>query len=324
MILDGFFPEINGSKNRIFAAELFVLICSIKIFKSSSMSIKGILTGKEKKKVKAQKNSEEMSFLEHLEELRWHLVRASAAVVVSAIVVFINAEFIMDKILFAPKYPAFFTNRAFAWVARKFNSHDLAINTQAFSIINYDMAGQFTTNLSIAMIGGIIIDIPYIFWEFWRFIKPALYEKERKHATGAVFYSTLLFMLGILFGYYLIVPLSTHFFGSYRVSAEVVNQINLNSYISAVTTVILGSGIVFELPIIIFFLSKVGLISSGFLINYRKHAYVLLLLLAAIITPPDVFSMLVVSGPLIALYELGVFLSKRIERKRTNEELLEA
>jgi len=288
------------------------------------MSIRGILTGKEKNLKKIPKDNEEMSFLEHLEELRWHLVRASAAVVAGAVLCFIKAEFILDKILFAPKYPGFITNRAFAWLALQLNSPDLAINTQPFSIINYDMAGQFSTNLSIAMIGGIIIAIPYIFWEFWRFIKPALYEKERKHATGAVFYTTFLFMLGIFFGYFLIVPLSTHFFGSYRVSVEVVNQINLNSYISAVTTVILGSGIVFELPIIIYFLSKVGLISSGFLINYRKHAYVLLLLLAAIITPPDVFSMLLVSGPLILLYELGVFLSKRIERNRPHEDLLEA
>lgn len=288
------------------------------------MSIKGILTGKAKKIIKPEKNNEEMSFLEHLEELRWHLVRASAAIVIGAIFCFIKAEFIVDKILFAPKHPEFFTNRAFAWIARKFDSPDLAINTQPFNIVNYDMAGQFTTNISIAMIGGIVIGIPYIFWEFWSFIKPALYEKERKHASGAVFYSTFLFLLGVLFGYFLIVPLSTHFFGSYRISAEVPNLINLNSYISAVTTVILGSGIVFELPIIIYFLSKVGLISSGFLINYRKHAYVLLLLLAAIITPPDVFSMLVVSGPLLLLYELGVFLSKRIEKKRNNEELLEA
>ncbi len=288
------------------------------------MSIKGILTGKEKKVTKTKKTNEEMSFLEHLEELRWHLVRASAAVLFGAIFVFINVKFIMDQILFAPKYPGFITNRVFAWGAETFNSPDLAINTQPFSIINYDMAGQFSTHLNIAMIGGIILAIPYIFWEFWRFIKPALYEKERKHATGAVFYSTLLFSLGVLFGYYLVVPLSTHFFGSYRVSAEVVNQINLNSYISAVTTIILGSGVVFELPIVIYFLAKVGLVSSGFLINYRRHAYILLLMLAAIITPPDVFSMLVVSGPLVLLFELGVVLAKRIESKRTDIELLEA
>lgn len=287
------------------------------------MSIKGILTAKTQKS-KMLKDSEEMSFLEHLEELRWHLVRASAAVVVFAIVCFVEAQFILDNILFAPKNPGFITNRAFAWVAEKLQSPELAINNTPFNVINTDMAGQFTTNLTIAIIGGIIISIPYIFWEFWRFIKPALYEKERKHATGAVFYSTLLFLLGVLFGYYLIVPLSTHFFGSYRVSAEVPNLINLNSYISSVTTVMLGSGIVFELPIIIYFLSKVGLISSGFLINYRKHAFVILLLLAAIITPPDIFSMLLVSGPLLLLYELGILLSKRIEKKRVDQELLEA
>ncbi len=287
------------------------------------MSIKGVLAGKTEK-IKKLKNNEEMSFLEHLEELRWHLVRASAAVVVFAVFCFIEAQYILDNILFAPKNSGFITNKAFAWVALKFDSPELAINSLPFNVINTDMAGQFTTNLTIALIGGIIMAIPYIFWEFWRFIRPALYEKERKHATGAVFYSTMLFLLGVCFGYFLVVPLSTHFFGSYRVSAEVPNLINLNSYISAVTTVMLGSGIIFELPIIIYFLSKVGLISSGFLITYRKHAFVVLLLLAAIITPPDIFSMLLVSGPLLLLYELGVILSKRIEKKRGNEELLEA
>jgi sec-independent protein translocase protein TatC len=288
------------------------------------MSIKGILGGKEVKSKKTSKETGEMSFLEHLEELRWHLVRSSVAIVAGAVIVFINVKIIIDNILFAPKYPEFVTNRFFAWIADKMNSPDLRINTKPFEIINIDMAGQFTTHLNIAMVGGIIISIPYIFWEFWSFIKPALYDKEKKYATGAVFYSSFLFLLGVLFGYYIIVPLTTHFFGSYSVSAEVVNQINLTSYISSVSTIVLGSGIVFELPIIIYFLSKVGIISSSFLATYRKHAYVALLLLAAIITPPDIFSMLVVSGPLILLYELGVILAKRIERNKKNEELLEA
>lgn len=288
------------------------------------MTFKDISGGKTEGKKKPKNTSGEMSFLEHLEELRWHLVRSSVAVVVGAVFIFINVKFIFDTILFAPKYPDFVTNRFFAWVAEKLNSPELQINTKPFEIINIDMAGQFTTNLSIAVVGGIIIAIPYIFWEFWSFIKPALYDKEKKYATGAVFYSSLLFMLGVLFGYFLIVPLTTHFFGSYRVSEEVVNQINLNSYISSVSTVVLGSGIIFELPIIIYFLSKVGIISSSFLITYRKHAYVVLLLLAAIITPPDVFSMLLVSGPLISLYELGIFLAKRIERNKKNGEILEA
>ena len=286
------------------------------------MSLKGILGAKSGKEKKTEAENSEMSFLEHLEELRWHLVRSSAAVVAGAVIVFINVKFIFDTILFAPKYPEFITNRFFAWIAEKLNSPDLQINTKPFEIINIDMAGQFTTHLSIAIVGGIIISIPYIFWEFWSFIKPALYDKERRHATGAVFFSSLLFLFGVFFGYYLIVPLTTHFFGTYRVSEEVVNQINLTSYISSVSTVILGSGIVFELPIIIYFLSKVGILSSSFLLTYRKHSYVVLLLLAAIITPPDIFSMLLVSGPLILLYELGVILAKQIERKRKNEELL--
>lgn len=288
------------------------------------MSIKALLPGNRSNGKNKVKDTGEMSFLEHLEELRWHLVRSAVAIVAGAVLVFINVHFIMDEILFKPKTPDFITNRFFAWMADLFNSPSIKINTSSFEIINYDMAGQFTTHLTIAMIGGTILVIPYVLYEFWSFIRPALYDKEKRYATGAVFYSSSLFLLGVLFGYYLIVPLTTHFFGTYRVSEEVVNQINLNSYISSVCTVILGSGIVFELPIIIYFLSKVGIVSSSFLITYRKHAYVLLLLMAAIITPPDVFSMLLVSGPLLLLYELGLFLAKRIEKKKSYEELLEA
>jgi sec-independent protein translocase protein TatC len=288
------------------------------------MSIRGAISGKEKKEKRSGKETGEMSFLEHLEELRWHLVRSSFAVVVGAVIVFINRQIIFDTILFKPKYADFITNRAFAWLAQKLNSPDLQINTKPFEIINIEMSGQFTTHLTIAMVGGIIIAIPYIFYEFWSFIKPALYDKERRHATGAVFFSSLLFLLGVMFGYFLVVPLTTHFFGTYKVSEEVVNQINLNSYISSVSTIVLGSGIVFELPIIIYFLTKVGIMSSSFLQTYRRHAYIVLLLLAAIITPPDVFSMLLVTFPLVALYEFGVMLAKGIEKKRKTEELLEA
>ena len=279
-----------------------------------------------KNKIEKQHNSpDEMTFLEHLEELRWHLVRASAAIIVSAIVVFANYRFIFDSILLKPKNPDFVTNRAFAWVAERFNSPELAINTKPFELININLSGQFSTHLMIAIVGGIIVAIPYIFWEFWRFIKPALYEKERKHASGAVFFSSLLFFLGVGFGYFLIVPLTTHFFGSYQVSEQVANEINLNSYISSIASVVLGSGIIFELPIIIYFLSKVGIISSDFLRTYRKHAIIILLLLAAIITPPDIFSMMLVTLPLVLLYELGIIIAGRIEKKRDrDEQLLEA
>lgn len=266
----------------------------------------------------------EMSFLQHLEELRWHLVRASAAVLICGVGVFLNKEFVFDKVLLAPKNADFITNRFFAWLAVQLDSPDLAINTKPFQLINIDLSGQFSMHLNNAIIGGIIIAIPYILWEFWRFVRPALYENERKHVTSSVFYSSALFILGICFGYYLIVPLTTHFFGSYQVSNEVLNQINLKSYISSVNTIVLGSGIVFELPIIMFFLSKIGVAGTSFYRKYRRHAFILLLTLAAIITPPDAFSMLLVTGPLALLYELGILLARLVEKKRKSVDLLEA
>lgn len=266
----------------------------------------------------------EMSFLQHLEELRWHLVRASAVVLICGVGVFLNKQFVFDHIILAPKSADFVTNRFFGWLAVQLNSPDLAINTKPFQLINIDLAGQFSMHLNIAIIGGIIISIPYILWEFWRFVRPALYENERKHVTSAVIYSSALFILGICFGYYLIVPLTTHFFGSYQVSETVLNQINLTSFISSVTTIVLGSGIVFELPIVMFFLTKVGLTGSSFYKKYRKHAFIALLCLAAIITPPDAFSMLLVTGPLALLYELGILMARLVEKRRGNVDLLEA
>lgn len=266
----------------------------------------------------------EMSFLQHLEELRWHLVRASAAVLFFGVFVFLNKQFVFDHIILAPRSPEFVTNRFFGWMAERFNSPDLAINTKPFQLINIDLSGQFTIHLNLAIIGGIIISIPYILWEFWRFVRPALYENERKHVTAAVVYSSFLFLLGISFGYYLIVPLTTHFFGSYQVSQEVLNQINLNSYISSVSTIVLGSGIVFELPIVMFFMSKVGLASTSFYKKYRRHAFIVLLCLAAIITPPDATSMLLVTLPLALLYELGILMARIVEKKRKDTDLLEA
>ena len=276
------------------------------------------------KKASGSSSGKEMSFLQHLEELRWHLVRASAAVIICGVFVFLNKEFIFDEVILAPKNPNFITNRFFGWLAVQLNSPDLAINTKPFQLINIDLAGQFSIHLNLAIIGGIIIAIPYILWEFWRFVRPALYENERKHVTSAVFYSTVLFLTGIGFGYYLIVPLTTHFFGGYQVSSEVLNQINLTSYISSVNTIVLGSGIVFELPIVMYFLSKVGVAGSSFFKTYRRHAFIILLCLAAIITPPDAFSMLLVTGPLALLYELGVFMSRVVEKRRNDADLLEA
>lgn len=267
-----------------------------------------------------KKKQGEMSFLEHLEELRWHLIRSVLAIMVMAVVAFILKDFIFNTIIFKPKTPGFWTNRMFAQFGDFIGSEAVKINKQDLQLISIKMAGQFLTHIWTALVAGFIVASPIVFFEFWRFIKPALYDTEKKHASGAVFFTTILFMLGVLFGYYLIVPLSIHFLGSYSLSPEVTNQININSYISTVVSISLASGVVFLLPIFVFFLSKVGLLTPGFMKQYRRHSYVVMLLLSAIITPPDVFSQIMVCIPLVFLYEIGILISRRIEKQRIKHE----
>jgi len=272
---------------------------------------------------KAKKKEGEMSFLEHLEELRWHIVRAVLAIFVIAIVAFIYNEIIFDSIIMAPKHPEFWTNRVFCAFGSNIGIEALCINTKPFEIINIQMAGQFTTHIMVSLIAGLILAFPYVFFEFWSFFRPALYTTEKRHASGAVFFSSLLFVLGILFGYYLIVPLSVHFLGSYNVATEVTNQISLRSYISTVASITLAAGLIFQLPIMTYFLTKVGLIDPPFLKKYRRHSVVVILALSALITPPDIFSQVMVCFPLLFLYEIGIFISRsvlRAEKKRLEED----
>ncbi len=269
------------------------------------------------KKKRGKKNKEaEMSFLDHLEELRWHLIRSVGAVVLFAIVAFILKDFIFDTVILKPKNADFWTNRMFAKLADLLGADALRINQIKLNLIAIKMADQFMMHIMVSMIAGLIIASPIVFNEFWKFIKPALYEKERKHANGAVFYTTTLFLLGILFGYYLIVPLSIHFLGSYRISDEVVNQINTRSYISTLTSISFASGVVFLIPVFSYFLTKVGILTPQFMKTYRKHAYVVMLLLSAVITPPDIFSQVMVCFPLVFLYEIGILISKRVLKQQ--------
>jgi len=262
-----------------------------------------------------QNNPDEMGFLDHLEVLRWHLIRSFIAIIVLAIVAFIFHDFIFNSVILAPKSPEFFTNAMLCKFGTYINVKTLCINTKPFQVININMAGQFSTHIMVSMVAGFILAFPYVFWELWTFIKPALHTGEKRHARGAVFFSSLLFLLGVVFGYYIIVPLSVHFLGGYNVSDQVLNQINLGSYISTVTSVVLAAGVIFELPIIIYFLSKAGLITPSFLKRYRKHSLVVILIVSAVITPPDVFSQVLVALPLVLLYEIGISISKKITAK---------
>jgi sec-independent protein translocase protein TatC len=271
---------------------------------------------------KSKKTEGEMSFLEHLEELRWHIIRSIMAILILMIAAFVFKNFIFDSVIMAPRQPSFFTNRILCELGERLNTTALCINTTPFNLINIKMSGQLTTHIAISMIAGLILAFPVILNEFWRFFKPALYNNEAKYARGAVLTASLLFFIGVLFGYYMLAPLSIHFLSSYEISSEVVNQINVRSYIGTLSSICLATGLVFELPIIAFFLTKIGVVTPPFLRKYRKHSIVVIFVLSAIITPPDIFSQTLVAIPLLLLYEISIFISGRVmkeKEKKRNE-----
>ena len=264
-----------------------------------------------------------MNFLQHLEELRWHLIRSIASVLIIAIVAFLNKSFVFDVIIFSPKGADFITYQFLCWLSVQLNaffptliSADvLCIGGNIPQLQNLNMSGQFTTHIMISVVTGFVVAFPYIFWEIWRFIKPGLIDKEKKLSRGTVFFSSFLFTTGILFGYFVIAPLSINFFSTYQVSADVANQFTLSTYISTLTTIVLACGVLFELPIVIYFLTRAGLIYPEMLQVYRKHAIVGAFVLSAILTPPDVFSQFLVTVPLAILYEISIVVSRRTVKK---------
>ncbi len=269
-----------------------------------------------------------MSFLEHLEELRWHIIRSLIVVVVFSVITFFLKDIVFDKIIMAPSRSGFITTNWLCHFGKSINSllvkldiakenpDILCLNPKAVKLQSITMAGQFMAHIKISLIAGVIVASPFVVFEFWRFIAPALYEQERKHARGAVFFISLLFLLGIAFGYFIICPLSINFLFNYQVSELAENNIKLMSYVSTVTAVSFAAGIMFELPAVIYFLSKIGLVTPEFLRKYRKHSIIIMLVISAIITPPDVFSQVLVCFPLLLLYEISIRISKRISLKQ--------
>lgn len=263
-----------------------------------------------------KKTNVELTFWDHLEELRWVFIRSLAAVVVISVVAFINKHFIFNWVFLAPKEPWFITNDLFCRFSHWLGSDKLCLNSESLQIINIKLAGQFTTHLFISFAVGIFVAAPYIFFEFWRFVRPALYSNEKKHSRGAVFVCSLLFIMGVLFAYFIILPLTLNFLGTYQVSETVENTISLGSYIRNVISVTLSIGIIFEIPVLIYFLTKTGIITPDFMRKSRRIIFVILLVLSAIITPPDIFSQIMVVIPLLLLYELSIKVSQRVYKKR--------
>ncbi|WP_299121611.1 twin-arginine translocase subunit TatC [uncultured Tenacibaculum sp.] len=259
----------------------------------------------------------EMSFLDHLEELRWHLVRSFASIFIVAIIIFININFVFNEILLAHLKPDFATYQFFCRVfsAIGIDSSFCKIEfAQELQVLN--PTEELMTGIWSSLILGFVIAFPYILWEFWRFVAPGLHSSERKKSRGFIFTSSFLFFLGVLFSYYVILPMSVYFFYNFSIGDAIVKNFKLGAYISLITNTLLGVAVFFELPVIIFFLTKIGLVTPQFLRKYRKHALVLVLILSAIITPPDVASQVIVSVPIMILYELSIYVSQFVIKKQ--------
>jgi len=256
----------------------------------------------------------EMSLLDHLRDLRKMIIHSLLAVMVASVVVFLAKNIVFDRILFAPLNTDFPTYRFFCRL-----SEALCIQKIPITLISRQLQGQFAVHIWTAIYGGLILAFPYILYELWKFISPGLYPSEQRYGKRFVIISSLLFFTGVLFGYYIITPLVINFLGNYKISSQVENLVDIKSYLSNIRTTVLANGLVFELPVIIYFFTKLGLVDSAFLKRNRKYAIVLILIASAIITPPDIFSQIVVAIPLILLYEVSIYVAKFIERKNSTD-----
>jgi sec-independent protein translocase protein TatC len=281
-------------------------------------------------KDKGNKLEGEMSFFEHLEALRWHLIRAALAIVVFAIAAFTYYNYIFDNIIMAPTKTNFWAYRMMCDMGEifqgilpsLFKAKDFCVQSIHVNLLNTEMAGQFTLQINSSLMIGLVLGIPYLFWELWRFIKPALHEKERKAASGFVFYASFLFLLGVMFGYFIITPLSIRFLAGYTVSAAITNWFDIDSYISSVATLTLATGVVFQLPILVYIVSSLGFLTPKLMRSSRRYAIVIILIIAAVVTPtPDALTMTVVAIPLFVLYELSIIVAGVVEKRRKAKEL---
>ena len=261
-----------------------------------------------------ESEDENLSFLGHLEELRWRLVKAVIAILIVGIVVFIFRQTIIDVLFIRLKDGDFPTFRMAC------NAFGICFEDVEIRFQNTALAGQFGTSIKMAFIGGFIGAFPFVFYQLWGFIKPGLKDKEKKSFRGVTWFITVLFFIGILFGYFVIAPLTVNFLGNFLLTANAKNDLIISDFISTILSTIILTGVIFLLPVFILIFSKIGILTSAFLKKYRKHSIVGVLLVAAIITPPDVFTQIIVTIPIMLLYEFGIVIAKRIEKKKRLEE----
>lgn len=270
--------------------------------------------------VDIDKVDDQMNFLEHLEVLRWHLIRIVVALFIGAGIAFAYGRFIFDHILLAPTHISFWTYRKICDLSQVlYGNEKLCFEQMNFVVKTVKIQEQFFQHILIAVFGGFILALPYILYEIYRFVKPALKSNEKKYSGIAIFFSTLLFVIGILFGYFVIVPLSINFLGNYQLSVHIQQEYTVSSVVNLISLLTLGSGIIFQLPLLIYLLAKSGLVTSAFLKNYRKVAFVVILVLAAILTPPDPASQILLAIPVFLLYEVGILIAKKVEKNSLYE-----
>jgi sec-independent protein translocase protein TatC len=253
-----------------------------------------------------------MSFLDHLEELRWRLFRAAIAVIVFSTVIWIYQREIMEHVFLNMIDPDFITFKLFCKYL------GVCVEQISVDFQSTTLGGQFSYALMMSMMGGVVLAFPYIFYQLWAFIKPGLKGTEKQMAKGIVFYVSLLFFTGILFGYYVVAPLSVQFFGAFQITPEIKTDVTIASYMSTILSTVFYTGLFFLFPIVTFLLVKIGLFTPEFLIKYRKHAIVVILILAAVITPPDVISQVIVTIPIYILFEVSILVAKRVDRNKTD------
>jgi sec-independent protein translocase protein TatC len=266
-------------------------------------------------------NRAEMSFIEHLDELRGHLFKSAIAVVLGAIVMAVYNKYIVKKILMGPTHGDFPTYGILCKLSQKLGlGSKLCMEQINVKMQSTSVAGQFDVYFNILLIGGFILAFPYVFWQFWKFTKPALTSKELKNTRGVIFWVSLLFFTGVFFGYFVIAPYTINFFSRFSIDDNIQNIWTIASYFNTIVPLILGAGLAFQLPLVMYFLAKVGVVSAAYLRRVRKYAILIMLIVAGIITPPDMLSQIVCTIPLMLLYEISVWLCARVEKKKKEEE----
>lgn len=276
-------------------------------------------------KIKAKESQKhKMSFIEHLEVLRWHIIRSAIAIVAASVLVFVFIDWVFDNIVYAPARPDFITYSGLCNLGHKLHLGDaLCMPPVNIPLLGNTVSGPFMSAITISFSCGLILAFPYVFWEVWRYIKPALSPKELKNTRGSIFWVSVCFFCGAAFGYYLLAPFTFNFLGNYKLgtTGEYTYLPTLDDFINTLTSIILGCGIGFELPVIAYVLSKAGIVTPKLLKKYRKFAYVIILVLAAVITPsPDWTSQMIVTVPLVILYEISIFLSSKVEKQKLQNE----